>query len=108
MLNSSGAVMEQFNNIVDFIHRPFKNRIARLILITLGITLSYSLLFNVYEVAEKATSLGLGYLTLLMIALSASFINGLGFYPRFWLWKFLFSPCFSWLVLLIFSIFILI
>ena len=35
-------------------------------------------------------------LMLVMIGISGGFIYGVGFVPRFWLWKWLFSPYISW------------
>ncbi|ALH96036.1 cyd operon YbgE family protein [Acinetobacter equi] len=33
---------------------------------------------------------------LIMIGISGGFIHGVGFQPRFWLWKWLFSPWIAW------------
>ena len=33
---------------------------------------------------------------LIMIGISGGFIYGVGFLPRFWLWKYLFSPYVAW------------
>ena len=35
-------------------------------------------------------------LSLVMLGISAGFIHGVGFKPRFWLWKILFSPVVGW------------
>ena len=35
-------------------------------------------------------------LMLVMIGISGGFIHGVGFLPRFWLWKWLFSPYVAW------------
>ena len=35
-------------------------------------------------------------LMLIMLGISGGFIYGVGFTPRFWLWKWLFSPFISW------------
>ena len=35
-------------------------------------------------------------LMLVMIGISGGFIHGVGFLPRFWLWKWLFSPFVAW------------
>ena len=35
-------------------------------------------------------------LMLVMIGISGGFIYGVGFIPKFWLWKWLFSPYISW------------
>lgn len=33
---------------------------------------------------------------LIMIGISGGFIHGVGFLPRFWLWRWLFSPWVAW------------
>jgi len=98
--------MKVLNETIDLLHRPFSYFLARLVSLFAGISISCMLLFNFQRVSDDAVTLGLGYLSLLMLALSTSFIHGLGFYPRFWLWKLLFSPYFSWLILLTFTVFI--
>ena len=35
-------------------------------------------------------------LMLVMVGISGGFIHGVGFIPRFWLWKWLFSPYIAW------------
>ena len=35
-------------------------------------------------------------LMLVMIGISGGFVHGVGFVPRFWLWKWLFSPYIAW------------
>ena len=107
MLNESGA-MKKLDHYMDFLHRPFENGYTRYISILLGLSLTFSLLFNLNHAADYAASLGVAYFTLILLALSASFIHGLGFYPRFWLWKLLFSPYLSLLILLTFTVFIFI
>lgn len=37
---------------------------------------------------------------LIMIGISGGFIYGVGFLPRFWLWKWLFSPYIAWPLML--------
>jgi cyd operon protein YbgE len=39
-------------------------------------------------------------LMLVMIGISGGFIHGVGFLPRFWLWKWLFSPFVAWPLML--------
>ena len=39
-------------------------------------------------------------LMLIMIGISGGFIHGVGFIPRFWLWKILFSPWLAWPLML--------
>jgi cyd operon protein YbgE len=37
---------------------------------------------------------------LIMIGISGGFVTGVGFVPRFWLWKWLFSPFLAWPLML--------
>jgi len=99
-------MIQQLNHFIDVIHRPFKSVLTRFVSILLGLGLSGLLLVNPNHIADSAATLDHGCLTLLMMALSASFVHGLGFYPIFWAWKLLFSPYFSWPVLFTFTAFI--
>ena len=36
----------------------------------------------------------------IMIGISGGFIHGMGFIPKFWLWKWLFSPFLAWPLML--------
>ncbi len=38
---------------------------------------------------------------LIMLGISGGFIYGVGFVPRFWLWKWLFSPVIAWPLMLL-------
>lgn len=40
-------------------------------------------------------------LMLVMLGISAGFIHGVGFVPRFWLWRLLFSPYIGWPLMMI-------
>ena len=37
----------------------------------------------------------------IMIGISGGFIHGMGFIPKFWLWKWLFSPFLAWPLMLL-------
>ncbi|AOA58758.1 cyd operon YbgE family protein [Acinetobacter larvae] len=39
-------------------------------------------------------------LMLIMIGISGGFVYGVGFVPRFWLWKYLFHPVLAWPLML--------
>jgi|GEM_PF-2402326 len=90
------------NYYIDILHRPFQLFITRVFSLLLALFLSGLLLIYPNHIAASSAQLDHGYLTVLMLALSAAFIHGLGFYPHYWLWKILFSPYFSWGVLLTF------
>lgn len=36
----------------------------------------------------------------IMVGISGGFVHGVGFQPRFWLWKWLFSPWIAWPLML--------
>lgn len=99
-------IMEQLNKGIDFVNRPFQVAGTRFVSIILALALSALLLVNPSHIADSAAELNHGYLTLLMMALSAAFVHGLGFNPIFWLWKIVFSPYFSWPVMFIFIYYI--
>lgn len=92
----------KINYYIDLVHRPFQHGLTRLISILSALLLSALLLINPNHIADNAAQLDHGYLTILMIALSGAFVHGIGFNPIFWLWKIVFSPYFSWTVLLAF------
>lgn len=94
----------RINDFLDQLHRPFHNGAARLFSMLLALGLSVILLINPNHIAESSAQLDHGYLTILMIALSAVFVHGSGFKPRFWLWKVVFSPYLSWAILLHFIV----
>ncbi len=91
--------MDKVNVLIDFVHKPFNFIIARIISMILALFLSVVLTVNPGHIAQSIDQLDHGYLSLLMLALSAAFIHGIGFNPIFWLWKILFSPYFSWVIL---------
>lgn len=94
----------QINSLLDFIHKPFTYPVTRFISIVLALLLSALLLVNPNHIADSTSALDHGYLTVLMVALSAAFVHGIGFDPRFWLWKIIFSPYFAWVILFTFVI----
>jgi cyd operon protein YbgE len=83
------------NYYIDILHWPFKFLITRLCSLLLALFLSGLLLIYPNHIAASSAQLDHGYLIILMLALSAAFIHGVGFYPHYWLWKILFSPYFS-------------
>lgn len=92
----------KINYYIDLAHRPFQHGLTRFISILSALLISGLLLINPNHIADSAAELDHGYLTVLMIALSGAFVHGIGFNPIFWLWKIVFSPYFSWAVLLTF------
>lgn len=95
--------ISSLNYYIDILHRPFKFFITRLFSLLLALSLSGLLLIYPNYMSAGSAELDHGYLTIIMLALSAAFIHGIGFYPHYWLWKILFSPYFSWGVLLTFA-----
>lgn len=93
------------SRFIDTLHRPFQHSVTRFFSIILALSLSGLLLVYPGHIAQSTTELDHGYLSLLMFALSAVFVHGVGYNPLFWLWKILFSPYISWTVLLSFLYF---
>jgi len=96
--------MMKVNYLLDVIHKPFMRPWTRFISIVLALLLSALLLVNPNHIADSTAALDHGYLTVLMLALSGAFVHGIGFEPRFWLWRIIFSPYFVWLILFTFII----
>lgn len=94
----------QINHLLDLLHKPFTYPFTRFISIVLALLLSALLLVNPNHIADSTSALDHGYLTVLMFALSGAFVHGIGFEPRFWLWRIVFSPYFAWSVLFTFMI----
>lgn len=101
-MKSLAVIMKinRLNYYIDILHRPFQHLLTRIFSILLALALSGLLLVYPNHLAASSAELAHGYLTILMWALSAAFIHGIGFYPIYWLWKIVFSPYFSWPVLL--------
>ncbi|WP_019613068.1 cyd operon YbgE family protein [Psychromonas ossibalaenae] len=95
--------MVKINQALDFIHKPFQYSPARWVSTLLAMLLSLLLLFNPDHIADSTAALANGYLSILMMALTAGFVHGLGFEPRLWLWRIIFSPYLSWPVLFFFA-----
>jgi len=55
------------------------------------------LLYPAFFAGEHSVSHGV--LSLMMFGISAGFVHGVGFIPRFWLWKILFGPQIGWLLM---------
>ncbi|MCW8994601.1 MAG: cyd operon YbgE family protein [Psychromonas sp.] len=94
----------KLNDYMERLHKPFQNRFARSFSLLLALALSGLLLINPRHIADNTAQLNHGYLSVLMLALSAVFIHGIGFKPIFWLWKIVFSPYWSWPVLVTFVV----
>lgn len=92
----------KINYYLDLVHRPFQHCLTRFFSIFSALLISGLLLINPNHIADSVAQLDHGYLTVLMVALSGAFVHGIGFNPIFWLWKIVFSPYFSWSVLLTF------
>ncbi len=89
----------QLNNKIDWIHKPFKLSLMRFISLLLALMITGILFIAPGHIAGNIEELNNGYLMLVMLGLSATFIHGVGFDPIFWLWKILFSPYLSWAIL---------
>lgn len=95
----------ELNNTIDWIHQPFQLSLTRFISMLLALIITALLFIFPGHIAGSLEELNHDYLMLLMLGLSVAFIHGMGFYPRFWLWKIIFSPYFAWGVLFNFILF---
>ncbi|WP_245597634.1 cyd operon YbgE family protein [Psychromonas aquimarina] len=93
----------KINQTLDFIHKPFQYALSRWVSTLLALLLSGLLLLNPNHIADSTAALENGYLSVLMMALTAAFVHGLGFEPRLWLWRVIFSPYLAWPVLFFFA-----
>lgn len=57
-----------------------------------GLVLAYPKVFA----PDGIQSVNHGLLNLMMLGIAAGFVHGVGFVPRYWLWKWLFGPWAGW------------
>ncbi|UXJ59038.1 MULTISPECIES: cyd operon YbgE family protein [Acinetobacter] len=67
----------------------------------LALPLAAILLVNPSLMLDQQGHYNHSILMLVMLGISGGFIYGVGFLPKFWLWKWLFSPLISWPLMLL-------
>jgi cyd operon protein YbgE len=74
--------------------------ISRVLSLLLSISLSLVLLFAAPMFAQKIHGMGRGILMIVLIGIAGGFIHGVGFQPRHFLFKCLFNPWVSRILML--------
>lgn len=88
------VVMENQN--VD----PKPNKFAMIISCLLAFPLAAVLLLHPAAMLDANGEYSHRAMMLIMIGISGGFVHGVGFTPRFWFWKWIFSPFLSWPLML--------
>lgn len=70
--------------------------IAMILSFLLALPLAVVLLIHPSLMLDHRGEYSHNVMMLIMIGISGGFIHGVGFAPRFWLWKWLFSPFVAW------------
>lgn len=76
------------------------NKFVMAVSFLLAVPLAAVLLINPAAMLDVAGGYSHRAMMFIMIGISGGFIYGVGFIPRFWLWKWLFSPFISWPLML--------
>lgn len=80
---------------LDRLHRPLAGGRWRALNLLLALLLSAILLWWPQPLMDHAGKADHGLATLHLWWICAAYIHGVGFEPRFWLWRLLFSPWLS-------------
>lgn len=72
------------------------NRFAMLISCLLAFPLAAVLLLHPAAMLNSNGEYSHRAMMFIMIGISGGFVHGMGFIPRMWLWKWLFSPVLAW------------
>lgn len=76
------------------------NVIARSFSLLLAAPMALLLLIHPAAMLDEQGSYSHSLLMLVMLGVSAGFVHGVGFEPRFWLWRFMFGPILGWTLML--------
>lgn len=76
------------------------NKLAMVISCLLAFPLAAVLLLHPAAMLDADGNYSHSAMMYIMIGISGGFIHGVGFVPRFWLWKWLFSPLIAWPLML--------
>lgn len=72
------------------------NRFAMLISLLMALPLAAVLLIHPSMMLDANGEYSHRAMMFIMIGISGGFIHGVGFVPKFWLWKYLFNPYVAW------------
>ena len=76
------------------------NKFAMAISFLLALPLAAVLLIHPAMMLDANGEYSHSTMMYIMIGISGGFIHGMGFIPKFWLWKWLFSPFLAWPLML--------
>lgn len=74
---------------------------SRAISLVLALPTSAVLLVAPFLLAQHLSDADHGMLSLMMIGLTGALVHGLGYIPRAWVWRVLFSPAVAWPLVLV-------
>ena len=77
------------------------NKFAMAISFLLALPLAAVLLIHPAMMLDANGEYSHSTMMYIMIGISGGFIHGVGFIPKFWLWKWLFSPFLAWPLMLL-------
>ncbi len=95
--------MSNLADKINSLHRPIDHLAIRLMLIAVAIFHLAMLMWQPVEYAEKIGGFSGLLAPALIYSVCSAFIFAVGFIPQKWIWKLLFSPYFSILILSYFS-----
>ncbi len=75
--------------------------IAMILSFLLALPLASVLLIHPSLMLDQHGAYNHNVMMIIMLGISGGFIHGVGFAPRFWLWKWLFSPIVAWPLMLL-------
>lgn len=77
------------------------NKFVMVISFLLALPLAAVLLIHPSMMLDAHGNYSHSAMMFIMIGISGGFVQGVGFLPQFWLWKWLFSPLVAWPLMLI-------
>ena len=77
------------------------NTVAMVISFLMALPLAAVLLIHPSMMLDAEGNYSHRVMMLIMIGISGGFIHGVGFIPRLWVWKWLFSPFMAWPLMLL-------
>ena len=89
------------SDVAMSVETPKSNRFLMLISFLLALPLAALLLIHPAMMLDANGLYSHRTMMLIMIGISGGFVHGVGFIPRFWVWKWLFSPIVAWPLMLV-------
>lgn len=77
------------------------NKMAMVISFLMALPLAAVLLIHPSMMLDTNGQYSHSAMMFIMMGISGGFIHGVGFLPKFWLWKWLFSPLVAWPLMLL-------